>query len=95
MLQFILLFTIPHRPLCFGLRLFISFLTLVKVRLCKPSGITNNIIITITIVLCFPHRLPSSFIILTVLFNDAVECRKKVKAASNEMICVTNFMQQL
>ena len=96
LLKFVILFTIPHRPLCFGLRLFISVLTLVKVRLCNPSGITNNIIITIAIVLCFPHRLPS-LIILSVLFNDAVECRKEVKAASNsyEMICETNLMHQL
>lgn len=60
LLKFILLFTIPHRALCCGLRLFISVLTLVKVRLCEPSGIASNIITTITIVLCFPHRLPSS-----------------------------------
>jgi len=85
LLKFILLFTIPHRALCYGLRLFISVLTLVKVRLCEPSGITNNIIIITTIVLSFPHRLPSYLIILCVLFNDAVDCRKEVKTTSNNL----------
>jgi hypothetical protein len=60
LLKCILLFNVPHRALCCGLRLFISVLTLVKVRLCEPSGIAINIITTITIVLCFPHRIPSS-----------------------------------